>query len=221
MAPVSAFAGVHYDMEDSVSAGKAYQQKYPMDYLEAVSIGRQMGCRVKVMAYYVKTSAESNAWYERIGTGFVLCYELDWKWKWEGNIHNTIRAKLKTWGYRADPGVRVWNYWNTDESYPIEIRSGTVDVDLRGRPTGSTDGIASIAMARGGEAIVIVSDFSGLGGTVRIKPDAEALGLPDGFEAIDFESSAETAYEVAEGEVLVPVDPYDFRMVLLKRKEGE
>ena len=130
MAPICSFAGVDYDMEDVVRAGTAYQEKYPKAYLEAVSTGRQFGNRPKAMAYYTKTTPEKNAWYERTGAGIMLCYEF--RWKYNSYVFNRVHDKLKAWGYRT-PAVRVWNYWNGDEPYPLKVKR---------------EKTASIAMAR-------------------------------------------------------------------------
>ena len=200
IAPISAFAGVHFDMEDSPTNGDAFQKKYPMDYLEAVSIGRQMGCRVKVIAHYPKTTAEKDAWYERTGAGMCLCYEFGWKWN--ANVYNAVHGKMCEWGYRT-PAVRVWNYWNRDEAYPLALKGPAA---------------ASIAMAKAGtgEALFAVNDFSGKGGEVRVRPDAKSLGLKPGWRAFDFEQLGEAEVPSDGGEVTVQVKPYDFRVVLLK-----
>ena len=215
IAPISAFAGVHFDMEDSPRNGAAFQKMYPMDYLEAVSIGRQMGARVKVIAHYEHRAPEKNAWYERTGAGMMLCYEFGWKWN--AVVYNGIMDKLRKWGYRTDPGVRVWNYWNDDEDYPLALRSDSIAIDARGRTTKEgQDGAASIAMARGGEAIFVVNDFSGKGGTFRVKVNAKMLGLKGGFKAYDFESKDGAEVKVEGGEIVLDLKPYDFHIVILK-----
>ena len=71
-------------------------------------------------------------------------------------------------------------------------------------------------MARGGEAIFVVNDFSGKGGTFRVKVDAKALGLKGGFKAYDFESKDGAAVKMEGGEVVLELRPYDFHIVILK-----
>ena len=199
MAPICSFAGVDFDMEDVVPAGKAYQEKYPKDYLEAVSIGRQFGNRPKAMAYYAKTTPEKNAWYERTGAGIMLCYEIDWMWNMK--VFQTLKKKLREWGYATEE-VRVWNYWNEDEAYPLAVDRA--------------DDCASLALAKkgAGEAIVILSDFSGKGGVFNLKPDEKALGLKPGWKAYDFETGK-------PAELALAVEPYDFRAVIFKQEEGK
>jgi len=209
IAPISAFAGVHYDMEDWPQGGKAFQEKYTMGYLEAVSIGRQMGCRVEVMAHFPNISKEKTDWYQRTGAGMMLCYEF--YWKYNAYVFNRVHEKLKKWGYRT-PAVRVWNYWNGDEAYPLTVKA---------------DQVASIAMAQkmverkggggeGGEAVFVVCDFSGKGGKVRVKLDAKLLGLKSDYRAFDFEAENETPVPCADDEVEVELKPFDFRVVILK-----
>ena len=71
-------------------------------------------------------------------------------------------------------------------------------------------------MARGGEAIFVVNDFSGKGGTFRVKVDAKALGLKGGFKAYDFESKEPAEVRLEGDEVVLELKPYDFRVVMLK-----
>jgi len=130
----------------------------------------------------------------------MLCYEFGWKYN--AKVLNPILAKLKGWGYRVDPKVRVWNYWNRDEAYPLTL---------------NREQVASIAMAKkGGEAIVIVNDFSGQGGEVKIKVDAKLLGIKRGFKAFDFEQEGEAPVALSGDEITVSLKPYDFAVVILK-----
>ena len=59
MAPVSAFAGVHYDWEDT-AGDTTIQQRYTRAYVLATAIGRQMGCRVGVMGYFATKDPKSE-----------------------------------------------------------------------------------------------------------------------------------------------------------------
>ena len=206
IAPISAFAGVHYDMEDCPRDGQAFQQKYPMDYLEAVSIGRQMGARVGIMAHYPHVSKEMDDWYERTGAGIMLCYEF--RWKYNSYVFNRVHDKLKAWGYRT-PAVRVWNYWNGDEPYPLKVkREKTASIAMAKRGSGLP--------AASGEAVFVVSDFTGKGGEVRVGLDAAALGLGKGFKAYDFEAKDPTEVRLEGNEVVLELKPYGFRAVMLK-----
>ena len=60
------------------------------------------------------------------------------------------------------------------------------------------------------EALVVVSDFAD-GGEYRVKPDAAAMCLKDGFRAYDFESGAELPFK--DGAATVTIPKHDFRIV--------
>ena len=195
MAPISAFAGVHYDWEDTADL-MAFQDRYGRDYLLASAIGRQMGCRVAVMGYISKTTPENLARLERTGVGVTLAHELEWprvrQWR---DAHKL----LTDWGYRS-PAVDVWNDWDEDLAYPLAVA---------GEPC------VSLAMAKRAacEAAAVVCDW-GEGGTVRLTPDCVALGIPANFEAVDMESGAKFA--VSGGVAAIPLKKHDFAMVLFR-----
>ena len=65
-----------------------------------------------------------------------------------------------------------------------------------------------------GEAIVILSDFSGKGGIFNLKPDEKALGLKPGWKVYDFETGKPAG-------LALTVEPYDFRVVIFKQEEGK
>ena len=195
MAPVSAFAGVHYDWEDTADL-MTFQDRYGREYLLACTIGRQMGCRVAVMGYISKTTPEDLARLERSGVGVTLVHELQWprvkQWR-------EAHQRLVDWGYRS-AAVDVWNDWDDDRAYPMSI---------------SGEKCFSIAMARreAGEAVAVVCDW-GEGGTALVKPDCAALGVSADFEAVDMESGAKFA--VSGGVAAIPLRKHDFAMVLFR-----
>lgn len=196
LAPVLAFAGVNYDWEDS-SGRDPMQVKYPKDYILAATIGRQFGNRVGIMGYFDfsldRTGAEYG-WLERTGAGVMLAHELRWN---PGHApYDKAHAALTRWGYRT-ARVKVWNYWDEDVAFPVDVRGGDM---------------ASLALARGdGEAVVVVSSFEPRACAVSVAPDAAAMGLSAGFKAFDMESGAPIA--VARGAVRFTLPRYDFRMI--------
>lgn len=193
MAPVSAFAGVHFDWEDD-TAPQAFQEKYPKDYLQAAVIGRQFGNRVQVMGLYAKSTPERNEFYERTGAGMMLAHEL--MWKWNARHLNHAYELLEQWGYRT-PSVRVWNYWNRDEPYPLEI-SGPEQASL-------------LMVKSDGTARIVISDFSGKGGAFRVKMDCAALKVPVLFKAFNVETGE--ALEVQGGVIVCELKPFDFIII--------
>ena len=195
--PVSAFAGVHYDWEDTADL-QTFQDRYGRDYILASAIGRQMGCRVAVMGYISKTTPEHLAWLERTGVGVTLCHEMIWsrvkQWR-------DAHALLTDWGYRTE-AVDVWNDWDEDVPYPVSLEG---------------DKCVSIAMAKKSakEAVIVVCDW-GDGGAVQVKPDCEALGVDTSFGAVDMETGREMP--VVDGVVRAELKKHDYVMIRLNAK---
>ena len=196
LAPVLSFAGMNYDWEDT-SGDMAIQERYSRECILAQSIGRQFGNQVAVMGYFATKDPKSEKlkWLHRTGTGACLAHELQWyrvkEWR-------DINDRLVEWGYRQ-PATRVWNYWDEDVPFPVDVKGGEA---------------ASLAMAKaGGEAIVVVSDFKS-GGDYTLRPDAAALGLAPGFRACNFETGAELP--VKDGAVEVRLSRLDYVVVAFR-----
>lgn len=201
-APVSAFAGVHYDWEDTADL-QTFQDRYGRDYILASAIGRQMGCRVAVMGYISKTTPENLAWLERTGVGVTLCHELLWprvkQWR-EAN------GLLEKWGYRTDD-VEVWNYWDEDVPYPVTLTGDdNVSLAMAKKKAARTDG--------GGEAVIVVCDW-GNGGEIRVKPDCAMLGIDPSFTATDMETGK--SVKVEHGEAVIHLKKHDYMILKLGR----
>ena len=197
MAPLCSFAGVHYDWEDSADL-QTFQDRYGRDYILACTIGRQFGNRVAIMGYISKTTPEKLAWIERTGVGVMLCHELLWS---RVKQWNAAHGLLTDWGYRT-PEVRVWNYWDEDEAYPLEC---------------SGEDCVSIAMSKPAarEAMIVVCDWAE-GGTVSVRPDCAALCIPSGFSAVNVETGADVPVE--GGVVKVALKKHDYAIIKLKAK---
>ena len=189
-APICSFAGVNYDWEDGADLS-TFQDRYGIDYILACSTGRQLGNIVSMMGYIGKTDPENQKRLYRCGTGVMLAFEFQWnrvpQWC-------ALNEKLTAWGYR-DAATKVWNFWDEDVAFPVAVKGGQN---------------AALAMARRGEAIVIVSDFD-KGGEFAIAPDAAAMGLAAGFKAYDFETGAEIPVE--NGAAKVTLKKHDFAIV--------
>lgn len=192
LAPVLAFAGMNYDWEDC-AGDTALQERYTRACVQAASIGRQFGNQVAVMGYFstMDPKSEKLRWLHRTGTGACLTHEVRWRRVKEWRDADRL---LTDWGYRAD-GTRVWNYWDEDERFPVDVTGGEN---------------AALAMARNGEAIAVVSDWA-KGGDYRLRPDCAALGIPSTFRAFDMETGKELA--VKDGAVSVPLKRLDYVIV--------
>ena len=206
LAPVLAFAGVNYDWEDS-SGDRPHQTKYPKDYILACTIGRQFGNRVGIMGYWDATLANAKTasgqktermlWLERTAAGVMLSHEL--RWNSGHKAYDDAHRLLCDWGYRR-PETKVWNYWDEDVAFPVRVDGPDA---------------ASLALARRGSAVVVVSSFAAEDGEARLRPDCAALGVPAAFRAFDLETGA--TLPVADGVVRVPLKKYDFAMVELRK----
>ena len=191
MAPVSAFAGLHYDIEDNY-AKLPFQERYSRDYLIAETIGRQFGVRTRVMCYFDGAHPEHADGLIDGTLGVLLTHEIEWRrmGRW-----NEMRRRLVDWGY-ARPTTRVWNYWEGAD-YPLAVS---------GLKT------SSLALRRAdGEALVVVSSWEHNGGVARLKP---ASALFDGpFQATDWLTGE--ALSVEDGSVVLPIAGYRWRAVRL------
>ena len=196
VAPFCSFAGVNYDWED-IKGDKPLQESYPLDYMQALTCGRQMGVRVAVMGYFsIKDRNDPKLrWLEHTGTGACLVHEVQWTRVPEWRLRND---QLTAWGYR-DPDTKVWNYWDEDVPFPVDVR-------------GCENG--ALAMSRNGKALVVVSDYGGTDASVAVRPDAKALGIRSSFTATDFLTGA--AVPVKDGTVRFGLAKYDYIILELK-----
>ena len=202
LAPVLSFAGVNYDWED-LSGERPHQEKYSKDYILACTIGRQFGNRVGIMGYFVHgldRKSELGQWLDRTGAGVMLTHELRWN-RWSGHkAYETAHDFLCGWGYRT-PAVDVWNYWDEDVAFPVEV-SG-VDV-------------ATIAMAKrsAGEAMICVSSFENRDGEVVLAPDAKTLGLRGDWTAEHALTGEKVP--VVGGRITLALPKYDWALLKLR-----
>ena len=136
-------------------------------------------------------------WLERTAAGVMLSHEL--RWNSGHKAYDDAHRLLCDWGYRR-PEKKVWNYWDEDVAFPVRVDGPDA---------------ASLALARRGSAVVVVSSFAAEDGEARLRPDCAALGVPAAFRAFDLETGA--ALPVADGVVRVPLKKYDFAMVELRK----
>ena len=164
VAPICAFAGVHYDWED-IATDTTFQERYTREYIQAVSIGRQMGNRVGIMGYFPTTDTARYNYLAHTGVGVMITHEL----RWNESGHNEfklVNAGLKAWGY-CSSATQVWNYWDEDVEFPVEVK-------------GVTASSIAIAKAEKGEAMICVSSFDSTNGVLKVKPDLIAMGFAKG-----------------------------------------
>ena len=193
MAPISAFAGYHYDWEDP-SSSAPIQERWSRAYIQACTIGRQFGVRVGVKPACARTTPECQALFERSCTGVTLTHELDWR------RPPAVQDALRGIGYQV-PGksVSVWNYWNGDVPAPIAV-----------------EGVehSSLVIWNGtGEALLVVSSWTPRTATARIRVRTERMGVRSGFAATNVETGA--ALSVADDVISVELGKYDYVVIRL------
>lgn len=191
MAPISAFAGLHYDIEDNY-AKLPFQERYSRDYLVAETIGRQFGVRTRVMCYFDGAHPDHLEGLIDGTLGVLLTHEIEWRrmGRW-----TEMRRRLVDWGY-ARTTTRVWNYWE-GEDYPLKV-----------------DGLetSSLALRReDGEALILVSSWEHNGGVARLRPTPMLAEGP--FQASDWLTGERLP--VADGAIELPVAGYRWRAVRL------
>ena len=102
--------------------------------------------------------------------------------------------KLHEFGY-GDPDCRVFNYW--DEGHPVSVTG----IDAK-----------TIAMSRGGKALVVVTDYGG-GGECTVRLDCAELGIAPTAKARDFETGEPIEGDARQG-LRFALKKHDFKALL-------
>lgn len=173
-----------------------FQDRFAPDLIVAESIGRQVGAW--------PTSLGGGHWQMkdprvepmlRTRLGVTLVHEIqpfDASYVYDA----TLLRRLFAFGY-GDDQTRVYNYWQRRP--PVSLAG----VDARW-----------LAMAKGGEALVVVTDFGG-GGTCRVTLDLAQLGLKPDAQATDFESFGPIE-RAAAGTFVFSLKKHDFRILQVR-----
>jgi hypothetical protein len=194
LVPVNAFANVNLDWEWKYGV-EDFQDRFAPELTVAETIGRQTGSFPLLLAGGLYDPQHPRySWVMRTRLGVMLVHELR---AWDHGPESEVAffRKLYEFGY-GEPDCRVCNYWDAD--HPVTV-SG---VDAR-----------TLALARNGRALVIVTDY-GDGGQAEVTLDRAALGLPAVFTARDFETG-ESVSSTASGHLRFPLQKHDFKAVLL------
>jgi hypothetical protein len=196
--PILSFATIGLDWEDKYGTGD-FQDKFREGFIRAESIGLQAGLVPVALGGVtgVKRSDPAFARLSRTEFGVASVHEIKiWN---NGNIDaDRISAAYKPlyeFGYGLSD-CRVYRYW--DAGQPVAVRGA----DAR-----------SLVLARGGRAMVIVTDF-GNGGNIAMSVNPRALGVRSAFTARDAETGE--VLNVTSGKLLFPLERHDFREVVLE-----
>jgi hypothetical protein len=192
--PVNAFANVTLDWEWKYGYDD-FQDRFAPELTVAETIGRQTGAFPLILAgghLDPKDPRTSRVWRTRLGV--CLVHEIR-AWASQPASDAELYGKVYAFGYGA-PDCRVFNYWEQD--HPLRVEG----IDAR-----------TIALARGGRAVLIVTDYGG-GGQARVRFDAARLGLNADARARDLETGAAIA-PAAQGVLTLDVKKHDFKAMVL------
>jgi len=195
LVPVNAFANVNLDWEWKYGADD-FQDRFTPELTVAETIGRQTGCFPLLLAGGLYDPQHPRyAHVMRTRLAVMLVHELR-AWDHGPESDAAFYRKLYAFGY-GQPDCRVFNYW--DAGHPVAVTGA----DAR-----------TLALARNGRALVIVTDY-GQGGDTRLTLDRNVLGLSADVAATDFESG-EPVKSSATGQLSFALKPHDFKAVLIQ-----
>jgi len=196
VAPINSFSATQADWELKYGEGD-FQDKFPRDYIQAQSIGRQSGVVpiVILTPIFIVGTPEEASWQYRTATGVMLTHELK---PWSSNGQWTKPDpfwenydRLLEFGY-GQPNVRVYNYW--EKSYPVKISGET----------------SSLLVNKPGSAMLVLCDY-GNGGNFNIELDVKALGLNGNLKVTRLESGQSVA--VNNNSFSINLKKHDFEVI--------
>ena len=186
VAPVLSFGNCNMDWEWRYGYTD-FQDRFSPDLTVAETIGRQVGAWPMILSGGhpdVKDPRTQRMWRTRLAVQLVHEFH-NHDWRPESDV--ALYGRLFEWGYGL-PDCAVYNYWN--DPHPVTVEGA----DVR-----------TLAMARNGEAIIVVTDY-GDGGQCTLTLDRETLGVAEGATAKDFET----------GEAIERIGPGRFRFTIGK-----
>ena len=200
VAPINSFAATQADWELRYGEGDV-QDKFPRDYIQAQSIGKQVGNVpiVILTPVFAVGSPDGAAWQYRTATVVTLTYELK-PWSSNGqwakpNPFWKNYDRLAGFGY-GQSNVNVFNYWQAD--YPAKISGGES---------------ASLLVSKPGGAMLVLCDY-GEGGDFTVELDAKKLGLNGNLKATRVESGA--VVPVQGNRLIINLKKHDFEVIRIE-----
>ncbi|MBM4045466.1 MAG: hypothetical protein FJ279_10145 [Planctomycetes bacterium] len=204
--PILAFANVNLDWEWQYGE-RDFQDRFTPELTVAQTIGRSTGNVPLILSGgFHDRKAPNWPWVMRTRLGVTLVHEIK-VWDYGPAEDVALWTKLHEFGY-GEPDCRVFNYW--DEAHPVKV-AGTET--------------KTIAMSRGGRAVVIVTDYGegrsvsadapAAGGNCTVTLDAKSLGLPPAAKATDFETGAPVAGDAHAGFTFA-LKKHDFKALLVQ-----
>lgn len=190
--PVLSFSNCTMDWEWKYGYDD-FQDRFGADLAVAETIGRQVGAWPTILAGgHPKPDDPRVDFMYRTRLGVALVHEIS-VFDYNPRRDVEIYRKLFEFGYGTGQ-CRVFNYWRPGHPVRVEgIRACT------------------LAMACGGGAIVVVTDY-GEGGQCSVKLDADTLGLKPEATAVDLETDKPIERTGPAG-FRFPLSKHDFRIL--------
>lgn len=170
-----------------------FQDRFSPDLTVAETLGRQVGSWGTILAGgHPDAKDPRTARVFRTRLAVCLVHEIQ-NFDYQPKQDIDLYAKLFEFGY-GQPDCRVFNYW--EAPHP----AAAAGVDAR-----------TLVMARGGQAIVAVTDYGG-GGACTLTLGLDALGVPATATASDVETGA-AVERVGAGVYRFDVPAHDLRVI--------
>jgi hypothetical protein len=192
LVPVLAFGNCTMDWEWKYGY-EDFQDRFSADLTVAETIGRQVGAWGTILGGgHHDEKDPRTARLFRTRTGVCLVHEIH-HFDYRPAADTELYGKLFAFGYGL-PDCAVHNYWETP--HPLKVTG----VDAR-----------TLAMARGNQAIAVVTDYGG-GGTCTLELALDTLGVPAEATATDLESGA-AVERLGPGVFRVDLPAHDYRVI--------
>jgi len=193
--PVMSFLNCTMDWEWKYGY-EDFQDRFSPDLTVAETIGRQVGAWPTILAGGHPDPKDPRVdFMHRTRLGVALVHEIQ-VFDYRPQRDVDVYRKLFEFGYGL-PDCHVSNYWQ--EGHPVRVEG----IDAR-----------TLAMTRGGRAIVVVTDY-GDGGTCRVVLDPRKLGLKPDAAATDLETGAPID-RAGPGVFTFPIKKHDFRILRIE-----
>jgi hypothetical protein len=199
IAPINSFAATQADWELKYGEGD-FQDKFPRDYIQAQSIGRQVGLvPIAILTpIFIVGTPEEASWQYRTASGVMITHELKpWSSNGQWIKPDPFWAnydRLLEFGY-GQPNVNVFNYW--DKTYPAKISGES----------------SSLLISKPGSAMLVICDY-GEGGDFAVELDAKALQLNGNLQATRVESGA--AIPMQGNRFTINLKKHDFEVIRIE-----
>ncbi len=204
--PIMTWADISLDLEWKWNGGN---QPFPPELLQVETTGRQIGCYSHALSsctadkkWFTGNAAKSESLDNPAATrhdwGIRMVHEILRLWGHCISREYPLEKLVREFGY-GEPNCKVYNYWQ--DNYPIAI---------------SNDKVKSIAFENNGKVMVILTSWIPDKTEIMVRLQG-ALSAYSGIDAIDPEDGK--AYQIKDGGVLVPIDKWGVRVILLGGKQ--